>query len=243
MVMQTSASRERSARFYIGVHRSTQARVVARVVTKMPYRNEDDARRLRREAEATKVVPAIVAWRPSSATWAALFATMLTLIAVGAGLSTSQRNAAGEPTPSLAPPAASEPASATDPTLSWLRRHADALGVREIESGTRTAHVVTDTLFHLAAGAECEVHTRTQAGACAVSVRCDGRTLYSADEAHGLTCIQGLVGASAVFDRGTTSMDGTPALVVTREEVELVDNAATQRGILRLAYSPLAEPT
>lgn len=205
----------------------------------MPYRNEDDARRLRREAEAIPLTPASVAWRPSSAACAALFGTMLTLIAVGAGLSTSQHVAAHAPTPSPPSPAQIEVAPATDHTSGLNTRQAAALGTRDIESGTRTAHVVIDTLFHLEAGSACEVETSTEAGACAISVRCGGRTLYSADEPHGLTCIQGLVGASAIFERETIDMDGTPALLATREEVTLVDNAATQRGMLRLTYSPL----
>ena len=211
----------------------------------MPYRNEDEARRLRREAEATTLTPASLAWRPSSATWAALLGTTLTLLAIGAGLSTSQHIAAraptpSPPTPSPTPPAQREGAPATALTSGLISRQAAALGTHDIESGTRTARVVIDTLLHLAATSECEVETSTEAGACAVTVRCGGRTLYSADEAHGLTCIRGLVGATAVFDRQTSEMDGTPALVLTREEVTLADNAASQRGILRLTYSPLA---
>lgn len=205
----------------------------------MPYRNEDDARRLRLAAEAITPTPAGVSWRPSSAACAALFGTTLTLIAIGAGLSTSQRIAAHAPTESPPPPSQIEAPPETDLTSGVIPRQAAALGTRDIESGTRTAHVVIDTLFHLEALSACEVATSTEAGACAISVRCGGRTIYGADEAHGLTCTRGRVSATLMFEGETSDMDGTPALVVTREEVTLVDNAASQRGMLRLTYSPL----
>ncbi len=219
----------------------------------MPYRNDRDAREARREARARRERPrAPLDLRPSRGTLVALGLAALSLLAASAAFVGPRAAAAPAPAPAVddrEPDPTVAPTPTTDPAplgglagLGALGSYGgDALGTlgATLTSGLRTARPLVDTLFHVPAGTACQLDLRTHGDQCEALVRCGAETLYHSAAAYGLVCTRGLGGeVTSIFDRETTRDDGSPALTITPEEIQLVDDAEGARGVMRLTLGP-----